>query len=800
MKIFGVIVTILFFLRSISDAQSIVKGTIRDAKTIEPLVGATIYVSELKTGTATDTTGSFVLKNLKAGRLLLEITSIGYQTKVLDILVKRDTNLQIILTASSAELHEVIVTGVSRATELKHSPAIIKTADRNAIVQTTATNLIDALKNIPGISQISTGAAISKPVIRGMGHNRVITLYNGIRQEGQQWGDDHGIEIDEFDIDRVEIVKGPGSMMYGSDGIAGVLHFLSPKALQVGETNTQFTSNYQSNNMLISNSISYAGNKRGLQWRFRGSNKLAANFRNPFDGAVYNSGFSEYNGSAFLGINRNWGHSHLNLSTFNSRINLPEGERDDSGRFTFTNSLGQQQTTTLKDLRGYRIGYPNQLIGHNRLSSTTSISLPGGFLLIDLAVQRNKRQEFASLQQKDKAELFFDLNTFNYNIRYNLEEKRGWTFSLGIGGMQQRNENRGADFLIPEHQLFDAGAFVFFRKKLHEVLHFSAAIRADTRGLRARELYLSPKGLPVQIPDSTDVLKFAALNQKFSGFSGCAGLAWQINNKSTIKLNLSRGFRAPSVPELASNGRHEGTFRYEIGNPNLKPESSHQFDIGYFLNSEYFVFECTPFINFVSGYIFMQKLTDKNGAVISPDPSNPIPGFRYTEGMAGLYGGEVFSDIQPHPVDWLHIENSLSFVHATRFNQPDSSRYLPFIPAPKYSAILRAQINNIGKRFHNIYLRVGLDHFFAQNRIYSAFGTETITGAYTLLGAGMGASIGAPGKTDAVKIILNAENLADKGYQNHLNRLRYAPLNLATGRTGIFNMGLNISLKIIVNL
>jgi iron complex outermembrane receptor protein len=112
------------------------------------------------------------------------------------------------LQKSAKEIAEVVVTAVSRASELKKIPVVIKSIDQSQINQNSSTNIIDGLKNIPGINQITTGAAISKPVIRGLGYNRVITLVNGIRQEGQQWGDEHGIEIDDYSVGKVEIVKG----------------------------------------------------------------------------------------------------------------------------------------------------------------------------------------------------------------------------------------------------------------------------------------------------------------------------------------------------------------------------------------------------------------------------------------------------------------------------------------------------------------------------------------------------------------------------------------------------------------
>ena len=201
------------------------------------------------------------------------------------------------LQKSAKEIDEVVVTAVTRASELKKIPVVIKSVDKNIINQNASTNLIDGLKNIPGVNQITSGAAISKPVIRGLGYNRVITLVDGIKQEGQQWGGEHGIEIDEFSVGKVEIVKGPGSLMYGSDGIAGVLNFISPKVAANGKIENQLITNYQTNNNLIATSFSNKGNKNGFVWEGRLTNKLAGNYENKYDGKVLNSGFKEFDGN-----------------------------------------------------------------------------------------------------------------------------------------------------------------------------------------------------------------------------------------------------------------------------------------------------------------------------------------------------------------------------------------------------------------------------------------------------------------------------------------------------------------------
>ena len=780
-------------------AQISIKGKITDQQTNEAIAGVSVYLSNLKLGAATDASGNYSLTNINPGTYLFEVSMMGYKKQVMRIALSRDTLLNFRLQQSVSELNEVVVTAVTNSTELRLSPIIIKPIDVALLNQNSSTNLIDALKNVPGVSQITTGAGISKPTIRGLGYNRVISLYNGIRQEGQQWGDEHGIEIDEYAIDRIEIVKGPGSLMYGSDGIAGVLHFISPKAPPVGEVNTQLISNYQSNNNLIGYSLSNAGNKNGFQWLGRFSNKYAGNYQNRYDGKVYNSGFKEYSGSLFLGVNKKWGYSHLNLSTFNTTLNMVEGERDSLGNFVYATPEGDEVSATTQDLKGYSVGFPHQRVNHIRVISNSYFILRKGTLHLDLGYQNNKRKEYGDVAEPDVIDLFFDLNTFNYSLRYNLAEMRGWETSVGVSGMQQSNTNLGIEFLIPEYNLFDVGAFVFTQKSFGKLV-LAGGLRVDNRHLQTDALILDSLGAPTDIADSTTFQKFEAHNQNYGSYSGSIGLTYQLDQKSTIKFNVSRGFRAPNIAELTSNGHHEGSLRYEYGTIDLTPEYSHQIDLAYFLNADHVTFEFTPFVNFISNYIFTEKLTSTLGGDSIPDPTEPLSAFKFTQGNATLLGGEIYFDWHPHPWDWLHIENSFSYVQATQNNQPDSTRYLPFIPAAHYRGELRAQFKNWGRSFTNVYIKFGVDYFFAQNKFFSAFQTETATPAYTLLNAGIGGNIKGLGRSDFMSIFLSAENLADVGYQSHLSRLKYAPENPLTGRNGVFNMGRNISLKVIFNL
>lgn len=777
-------------------AQFKISGVVRDFTTKETLPGVTVYISDIKRGAVTGINGDFQITNLRRGSYLLEITYTGYQGMPVRVDLEKDTSLMVSLKTSVTELGEVVVTGVTRATELKRNPVIIATIGSRELRQSASTNLIDALKEVPGVSQITTGPDISKPVIRGLGYNRVITLNNGIRQEGQQWGDEHGIEIDQYAVDRAEIIKGPGSLLYGSDGIAGVLNFLPPKTLPDGKIQSEATTNYQSNNHQLGYSVYNAGNKNGFIWAGRYSGKFAGNYKNKYDGRVLNSGYREYDGNLSLGLSKNWGHTLLEISSFNSVPGIIEGNRDSTGKFTYLNHEGIEQTATADNLNGYHIGVPYQRVNHSMVASRNFFILKKGTLTADIGFQNNRRREFEDAMHPDHAGLYLSSSTLTYNIRYNFDRVNNLESTAGVSGMYQLNKNKGDEFLIPDYHLFDIGAFLFTQKTIKKTT-LAAGIRFDSRSLNASELYLNADEEPTAHPDTSSELKFAHLYKNYFGLSGSIGLSVQTSKVSSLKVNFSNGFRAPGIAELSSNGKHEGTFRYEKGNPDLKSEFSHQIDVAYHINTEHLTLMISPFINFINHFSYLEKMKNDDGNDIFPDAQDSVPAFIYKSGNATLAGGEIYFDIHPHPLDWLHIENMFSYVNATQQHRSDSTKYLPYNPAPHYRGGLKAQFKEINKIVPDFYISFNVDYFFAQNNIYSAYHTETPTPGYTLLSAGIGATFKTGRKNNLLNVLVSGDNLANIAYQNHLSRLKYAEANPATGREGVFDMGRNISLKVI---
>jgi iron complex outermembrane receptor protein len=784
-----------FAISNPSATSAHLAGKVTDKATGESLPGVSIYFPDLKTGTITQPNGTYFIDKLPATKLLVQVSFVGYKMATNQIDLTKTQTLDFKLEVSVTEISEVVVTGQSSGIENNRTPSPIAVVPRTQMLQNSSSNIIDALSKVPGVSQVTTGAGISKPVIRGMGYNRVVVVNDGIRQEGQQWGDEHGIEIDENSVNRVEILKGPASLAYGSDAMAGVINMISAPTLPEGTINGKISSNYQTNNGLIDYSANLAGNKNGLIWDARYSNKIAHSYQNKYDGWVYNSGFREQAASTTLGINRSWGFSHLHLSLYALKPGIIEGERDSlTGKF-LKSIIGANGETTSEiagssDFHSYQPNAPFQKIDHYKAVWNNSLFIGQSELEATIGFQQNQRKEFES---QDEYGLFFLLNTLNYDIKYILPEMNDWKITTGVNGMWQNSQNKGTEFLVPAYQLFDFGVFVVANKRIGK-FDLSGGIRFDMRSETGKALYLDENGGVVLATDANATRRFSAFDQTFNGTTGSLGATYQISESMYTKLNISRGFRAPNIAELSSNGVHEGTQRYEIGNPDLKPETSLQFDYALGMNTTHVSAELNLFTNNVDHYIFSKKLSGESELLY-----DGLPAYQFTEGNARFYGGEFQIDIHPHPLDWLHLENSFSYVNATLKNQPRESRYLPFIPAPVWVSDVKVDFNQINHFLANAYFKIGIDKTWKQNHFYAAYDTETATPGYTLLNMGIGTDFVSKHKI-LFSLYISGNNLTDVAYQSHLSRLKYAGINYATGRSGIYNMGRNISFKLLIPL
>lgn len=759
-----VVIFTVFSLPTMANPLAEFTGKVTDASTKEPLAGATVYISDLKATTTTNENGDFTFKNIPLkGKFLVEVRYIGYKTSAQQIDFAATTNVSFNLEASVIESAEVVITGTPYSANNRTNSLAVVSINREKLAQSGGTNIIDAIAKVPGVAQITTGGGISKPSIRGLGYNRVLTIVDGAREEGQQWGDEHGVQIDQYAAARIEVLKGPASLLYGSDALGGVINIIDDLVPASGEMNGSFTTNYSTNNGLIGSSLMLRGNDNGFVYRGRVSYKNAHGFA--YKGAtVPNSGFNETNVNGMIGLNKTWGYSHLNLSRFSTNVGLVEDGPDEMGSY-----LDEDGNVISKsDARTRKIGLPFQKINHYRAALNSNILLGGGQLRSTFAFQRNIRQEFE--ETKDEPGLNLGLNSYTYDVKYSFANNKVWEPTIGLQGMYQTNTNAGEEFIVPDYSSNNIGAFAYLKRNFSNGA-INAGVRYDYKKIDGKEL-LEEHG------DHHHHI-FNEFNNSFSNLTGSLGFAFDIAQNLNLKGNVGTGFRAPNIAELGANGVHHGTFRYEIGNSNLKQETSLQFDLGLTYQAESVTFGLNAYSNKIYNYIYLSNL---NGETIDAEDhhtgvSETYPVYRFLQTGATLIGGEASIDF--HLVKALHFENTFAYVKGTndRTNSP-----LPFIPAASLNNEIRFEPNLKG--LDDSFIKIGLTNVFKQDRFD---GFETQTDGYTLIDAGIGTSLKT--RNGKINVWITGQNLGNKLYYNHLSRYKLA---------GIHNPGRNVSFGITV--
>ncbi|GAB3906903.1 TonB-dependent receptor [Larkinella knui] len=820
MKLYTFLLAALLATFSFAQAQtSSVGGFIHSGA--KPVAYATVVLAKSRYGIQADSAGRFTLTNLPVGRYQLQVSSVGYQrsTRTVELRDGQSLDLDVELQPLNNTLSEVVVTGVSRATELRKSPIAISVMSKKEMDINVNNNIVDAIvKGVPGLSAVTTGPNVSKPFIRGLGYNRVLTLFNGVRQEGQQWGDEHGIEIDQYGIERAEVVKGPASLIYGSDAVAGVINFIPyiPKGPE-GKLKGDIISEYHTNNGMTGLSGGLAYNKNGWKGAFRVSNKTATAYKNKIDGRVYGTAFKELNLSAMTGTEKSWGSSYLYATLYNNLQEIPDGSRDSLTR-RFTRQVLENADDNLKtrpiipedDLRTYRINPLHQRIQHYRLFTRNHFVFGKSDLTAMVGFQQSIRREYNHPTVPKQPGLYVQLNTYNYDIKYNFPDWKGLEATVGVNGMYQTNKNLdGTDYPIPDYRLLDIGSFLFLKKSIGK-LDVSGGIRYDTRSWNWADQYVQHNPATrfdqlVRTPtNATATLQFPAYKRSFNGVSGSVGATYNLSERLLLKANLSRGYRAPNITEIGSNGLDPGAHIVYLGNREFKPEFSLQTDIGFigYLNDLDISVEL--FNNTIDNYIYQARLYDDAGKPVVIVPGNFT--YKYQQSKAQLYGAEFTVNLHPRTLKWLAFNNSLAFIRGLNRNDKliaqmgDAARYLPFIPPLHGRSEIRASFNEGVGTVTGIYARLELDYYGAQNKFYGVDNTETPTPGYALVNIGCGATINNRREKPLFQLFFQLDNLFDTAYQSNLNRLKYFEYYTAspTGHFGIFNMGRNGSMKVII--
>ena len=813
--------------------ENMLTGKITDSASKSNLPGTVIYIPDLKVAAQAGADGSYTLHNLPKGTFVVEVHIIGYKVISESMKIDGTVTQNFSLVESEFQEDEVVVTGNSRATEAQHNPQPTTDVTNEYINQHSSTNVIDAVATAPGVAAISDGQSISKPIIRGLGYNRVLTVVDGVEQVDQPWFDEFGIEADPDAVDRYEILKGPGSLAYGSDAISGVLNLISEEPLPAGQIEGRVLSNYQTNNGLVNDMVELRGTSlKGISWSARIDNTMAHAYQDPYDGYVLNSQFSNFNADGTIGIHKKWGYSQLHVSSFYMNTGIVDGTRDSAG-----NQLMPVYYTGITPTAPFPFAYvePNQqdqktytpfviyqYIHHYKFVWDNSISVGKGQIKAIFSYQKNQREEMNDPTQPNLPIIYYYSNAMTYDVRYVSPQIGGFNFSAGANGVYQNSQSLGFVQLIPDYNYMQVGGFAVASEKIGH-LNLSGGIRYDTRTFTGEERWISTDTLTPQVPvapnSPNSFEEFAPFTTVFSGVSGSFGATYDFTKHIYMKANIARGWRAPNVNEAGADGVHDGTVVYEIGDNTIKPETSLEEDVAFGINSKDVNFEVDGFVNTISNFIYAKGLQSvlggdsiSNALSVNGTLFPDAPVFKYVNGNAQLEGGEVTLDIHPSGLKWLEINSTVSYVTGGLTGVNDSTKYLPFVPPMRITGDLIIHMGKVGKAINDAYVRFGFINVAQQTdvykeaAIYTALSTsspeyaasQNAEAGYTLFNAGIGGRFLKHDGKELCELNIICNNLMNTGYMDYMSRLKYYPVNPLTNRVGVFNMGRNLSIKLII--
>lgn len=710
-------------------AQNTVYGTVTDSNK-KPLQGVTIFVQELQKGTISKADGTYNLSNLPKGTVTISYALVGYSTEHKTYTGnQKQTTINVQLATSVFEMDEVIVATAFNKLQSQNVMKVAHETMKNLSRKGTST-LIEGLATIPGVSQVSTGASIGKPVIRGLSGNRVLVYSQGVRVENQQFGDEHGLGLNDAGVESVEVIKGPASLLYGSDALGGVLYFNPEKFANANSYKVNFSQKLFANTLGSNSTLGLKTSSENWKFLARGSYNTHSDYSTGEGERVTNTRYQEKDFKTGLG------YSNASFSTVL--------------RYNYNDlNLGIPEEGIAEQSKSKSVLFPKQAVSNHLISLNSSIFFNTSKMDLDFGFISNDRSEF---EDSNSAVLKMKLNTFNYNAKYYLPSSKKRQTIVGVQGMHQTNVNSGEEYLIPDAVTKDFGIFGTTNYEWGSNV-IQAGLRFDTRKLTSEaQGILGEEG------------SFEALNKSYTSWNASLGYKTNFNEAFVFRWNLASGFRAPNLAELSSNGVHEGTNRYEIGNANLKTEQNFQTDLNLEYKTEHLEFFVNGFYNHINDFIYINP----SGESID---DNVV--FNYIQNNANLYGGEIGLHFHPHPLDWLHFETSYETVTGKKQN----GEYLPLIPANKWNNTLRVELKDTNW-IKESFATMNLATLFNQNKV-SYF--ETRTAGYSLLNIGFGGTIHF-GKIKA-EVNLNANNITDKKYISHLSRLK---------SDGILNMGRNI--------
>jgi iron complex outermembrane recepter protein len=690
-----------------------------------PIAEARVTLLEFRRTTSTGPEGRFAFSEIAKGGYHLSVSAIGFAPVVERVTVSDTTaELRIQLKTSVVELEALQVTASPNATTLLNSPQPVSALSGQDLSLSQAPSLGETIQNLPGVRSLSTGTGIGKPVIRGLTSNRVLVVADGQRLETQQWGDEHSPNVDTEDAERIEVIRGPASVLYGSDALGGVINVV-PKELpdaigRPGFVDGSVKTAYSTNNQQPDGTVALEGAQGGFGFRTSFTGRTSNDIGTPA-GDLFNSGNRSLGGTGAVGYRGSWGTVNARYSHRDEKLEIHEDPAEDP-------------TAT-----------PLQRIGEDRAKVGVTLPFGNSRLEADAGFERNRRREFEASDATDVA-LGLLSKTYTANLHFHHAPIGRWAGAIGVSGLFNNFDKFGAETLIPNTDVKSGGLYIFEQAEYGR-WGLSFGGRYDYRRLDA---------------DADAELGTSAERRTYNSVTGNVGVLYHLSEPTALVLNVGRGFRAPSSFDLFANGVHEGTVAFERGNPDLKTEHSINTDLAFRVQTSAIRSEIGVFANYIQNYIFSRPTTET-------DPESGFQIFDVSQGDARLLGVE--GAFEYHPTRYLHLQGTADY---TNGQNTTTDTPLPSIPPFRATYTARLEGDQIGL-LESPYLSVGGESNSKQTRLdpsEAAFFAESgyQPDGYSLLNLGAGFSI--PTGRNGVQVDLSLRNVLNTSYTNFLSRYK----------------------------
>jgi iron complex outermembrane recepter protein len=660
---------------------------------------------------------------------LLALILFSTNTIISQILQKNDTII-------SVQLDEVVVSTPFKES-LRNNVLKVNKLNLKNLNYIKRQNFSSSLEEIPGISIISTGPGISKPVIRGLSSNRVTIFNQFIRLENQQWGSEHGMGISGFGVGYIEVIKGPMSVLYGSDAIGGVI-YINPDSYYNGDgTEIELATIYNSNFNGFTSNLGIKGNSNKLSYLVQASIVDNDNFNTP-DEEIENTYFNQSDLKLGLGYTSDNFISDLRFNVSSSEIGIPQGEEDHDD-----DDDHGDEGKSYQDITNTTISWKNRILFDNN----SEVEFTLGF-------SSNKRKEFGEQEEEgndddhddedddheDEAHINMDLETTSFDFKYMFPKSKKLELIVGTNMMWQTNTNIGEEELIPDADKKDFG--------IYAVSHIHTSKWDILLGLRSDNRNINN-------------LKF---DKDYNSFNTSLGFKRDFSDNKIFRINFSNGYRGPNLSELFSDGVHHGTNQYEVGDSRLIEEKNFQTDISFSAFGSDSSFGIDIFYNSIQDYIYLNP---------TGNSINDFSVYNYSQSDASLIGGELYFS-KSTSLNWFSYKTSLEYVSGEK----SEGGYLPFISPFTFK-------NSFNLDFDNNNYKV---NFLAKGKQNNIGQFETSTDSYLVIN--LSGSHDFKLINNKLGLVWSINNLLDKTYYDHLSRFK---------NIGIHEMGRNISIGLNYN-